>query len=276
VTLMGSWPEGVAALREHGVRLVEADGSERAYPVRVVTSPAEVVARGRIALVLVKAWQTERAARQLRDCLAPDGLAVTLQNGIGNLEALAGALGRSRCAVGVTTLGANLLEPGRARAAGEGMVTLEEHPRSERIVSLLATAGLEVATTLDVTALLWGKLVINAAINPLTALLRIPNGELLERPTVRSLMAVTAQEAAAVAAAQEIALPYPDPVCAVEAVAQRTAANHSSMLQDVLRGAPTEVDAINGAVARAGERSGVPTPVNRALWGLVKGLGGRG
>jgi 2-dehydropantoate 2-reductase len=85
-------------------------------------------------------------------------------------------------------------------------------------------------------------------------------------------MAATAKEAAAVATAMGVQLPYPDPVAVAETVARRTAANRSSMLQDVRRGAPTEIDAICGAVVQAGEACGVPTPVNRTLWQLVKAL----
>jgi 2-dehydropantoate 2-reductase len=124
----------------------------------------------------------------------------------------------------------------------------------------------------DTDVLLWGKLVINAAINPLTALLRVPNGEILKRPTARSLMVSVAREAAAVAVAQGIRLPYPDPVVATETIARRTANNRSSMLMDVERGAPTEIDAICGAVIRAGEQVGVPTPANLTVWQVVKAL----
>jgi 2-dehydropantoate 2-reductase len=85
-----------------------------------------------------------------------------------------------------------------------------------------------------------------------------------------------AREAAAVAVAQGIALPFPDPVVAVESIARRTSTNISSMLQDVLRGAPTEIDAISGAIVQAGTQTGVPTPINRTLWQLIKGLGGKG
>ena len=118
--------------------------------------------------------------------------------------------------------------------------------------------------------LLWSKLVINAAINPLTALLRCPNGELMARPSARTLMGAAAREAADVAAALGRHLTYADPVAVAEEVARRTAVNHSSMFQDVQRGAPTEIDAICGAIVAAGEERGVPVPVNRTLWLLVK------
>lgn len=279
VTMLGSWPEGLAALREHGVRLVEAgpsgmvpSGSERAWPVRAVADPA--ACRGiPYALVLVKAWQTARAGRQLAVCLPADGLVLTLQNGWGNRETLEQVLGPQRVALGITTLGATLLAPGVVRAGGQGPVTLGSHPRLQPLAELLAAAGCDVRTADDVAGLAWGKLVINAAINPLTALLRLPNGELLQRPDARRLMGLAAAEAAAVGLAQGLNLPFDDPVAAAEDVARRTAANHSSMYQDVQRGRPTEIDAICGAVAQAGERVGVPAPVNRTLWLLVRALG---
>jgi 2-dehydropantoate 2-reductase len=273
VTMLGTWPDGLAALRQHGVRLVEADGSQRAWPVRVAAEPAEC--RGLpYALVLVKAWQTARAGQQLAACLPADGLALTLQNGWGNREALEQALGPQRVSLGTTTLGATLLAPAVVRAGGQGPVTLGRHARIQPLAELLRTAGFEVRMADDVAGLAWGKLVINAAINPLTALLRVPNGELLERPAVRELLGQAASEAAAVGLAQGLRLPFDDPVAAAEEVARRTAANHSSMFQDVQAGRPTEIDAICGAVVQTGERLGVPTPANHTLWLLVRAAGG--
>jgi len=273
--ILGNWSEGTQALQLHGVRLLEADNREKAYPV-VATRHIEDCRGTSFALVLVKSWQTERTARQLAECLAPDGLALTLQNGLGNREVLAKELGTRRVALGVTTLGANLISPGQVRPAGEGVTTLNAHPRLAPLADLLRSASFLVEYSPDANGLLWGKLVINAAINPLTALLGVPNGELLTRPTARALMAAAAREAAAVAVANGIVLPFPDPVVAVESIAQRTATNISSMLQDVLRGAPTEIDVISGAIVQASTRMGLPTPVNRTLWQLIKALSGKG
>jgi 2-dehydropantoate 2-reductase len=199
-------------------------------------------------------------------------VALTLQNGLGNFETLAASLGEERVAYGVTTLGASLIQPGLVRLAGDGPVTLGEHGRIEEPAALLQKAGFQVEQVADPKSLLWGKLVINAAINPVTALLNVPNGELLKDPAAHALLQSAAREAAAVASACGIRLPYPDAVVAVESVAQRTAANYSSMLRDVQRGSPTEIDAISGAIVRAGNETGVPTPVNRTLWQLVKAL----
>ncbi len=269
VTILGSWPAGLRALRKHGIRLREADGRECSYPIGATESPGQA-GSVRYALVLVKSWQTARAAEQLTGCLAPDGLALTLQNGAGNREALVRALGATRVAAGATTTGAHLLAPGLVQAAGSGVLSLGAHPGLGPLEDALHEAGFVMESSGDVEALVWGKIVINAAINPITALLNISNGQLLEIQPARDLAAGIVREAVAVVVALGIQLPYPDPQVAMEAVARRTAANRSSMLQDIQRGAPTEIDAICGAIVRTGEQTGVPTPLNRALWQLVK------
>ena len=271
VTLMGTWAEGLDALGRDGIRVIEPDGKEKAYPVRIASEPGKIQ-KSRLALVCVKSWQTERASRQLAGCLTGDGVALTLQNGMGNFETMENLLGPKRAALGTTTAGANMLAPGVVRPGGEGVISLEDHRRTRLLMELFSSSGFAVQTVSDPVELLWGKLVINAAINPLTALLNIPNGALLERPQARSLMGAAAKEAAAVAAARGIPLPYPDPASAAESVAARTASNLSSMLQDVLRGSPTEIDAISGAIVREGEAAGLQVPVNRTLWSLVKAL----
>ena len=271
VTMLGTWTEGLNALRQNGARLLEASGREQRLPVQVPADPGKGPA-AKYALVLVKSWQTSRAARQLVACLAQDGLALTLQNGLGNREILCSVLGDDRVAMGSTTTGATLLGPGLVKAGGEGIISIEDHERLAPLSRLLSDAGFHVETVKDARALLWGKLVVNSAINPLTAILRIPNGQLLERPAARKLLQQLAQETAAVARAERVSLASPDPVLMVEEVARGTAANRSSMFQDVLRGAPTEIDAICGAVARAGQRHNVPTPVNQICWHLVEAL----
>ncbi len=271
VTLLGTWKDGIDALCQDGARLVGADGFEQNYAVYATDNPAEC--RGaKYAIVLVKSWQTERAAHQLTECLAEDGLAITLQNGIGNREILAAQLGEKRVALGTTTTGATLLGPGLVKAGGEGIISTEAHPASGPVEEALRLAKFNVEIVEDARSLVWGKLVINAAINPLTALLRVPNGELLDRPAARILMCALAEEAAAVASAEKVKLPFSAPAAAAEDVARKTAANHSSMLQDVTRGAPTEIDAICGAVTRAGKQHHIPTPVNEACWQLVQAM----
>lgn len=271
VTMLGTWKEGLEALRGNGVRFLDSDREEHHFPVLVTDEPREC--RGvRQALVLVKSWQTERAARQLAECLAVDGLAVTLQNGLGNRETLIQSLGPGRVALGVTTTGATLLGPGLVKAGGEGPISIERSPALGPLEEALRSANFNVQIVEEAQALIWGKLVINSAINPLTALLRIPNGELLERTSARAMMRALANETARVAEAEKIQLPFADPAAAAEDVARRTASNRSSMLQDVLRGAPTEIDAICGAIVEIAGQHDLSAPANWACWQLVRAL----
>ena len=275
VTMLGAWPEGLFALRQNGARIIDANGNEQKFFVNVTDDPKEC--RGaKVAIVLVKSWQTERAARQLKECLADDGLTITLQNGLGNREILVNELGESRVALGTITIGATLLEPGLVKVGGEGKISIEAHPAIGAIKEALKSADFKVEIVDDARSMVWSKLIINAAINPLTALLKIPNGELLEHPAARGLMRALAEEAASVASAEKANLPFHDPAAMVEDVARKTAGNHSSMLQDVQRGAPTEIDAISGAITRLGQRHHIPTPINYVCWQLVLALASRG
>jgi 2-dehydropantoate 2-reductase len=271
VTMLGNWPEGVRALRDQGVHLVDTDGSESTYPVQVISSPEDHQHFSH-ALVLVKSWQTERTARQLVDYMQPDGRVLTLQNGLGNREILAHYFGEDHVYTGVTTSGATLLGPGRVHARGIGTISLLDHGEMRVYADWFQHAGFSVKTFSDMEGLIWGKLVVNAAINPLTALLGVPNGELLKLNTARVLMANTAREVAAVSTAKGVPLPFNEPDVEVEEVARQTAKNHSSMLQDIQRGAPTEIDAICGAIVETGTQLGVPTPINDTLYQLVKAL----
>jgi 2-dehydropantoate 2-reductase len=268
VTLLGTWSEGLAALQS-GIGLVEENGRQQIIKVGAASDPADCQG-AKLALVLVKSWQTARAADQLARCLAPDGLALTLQNGLGNLEILQEILGKKRAALGVTTTGATLLEPGKVRPGGAGPTHLAQHAGLEPMVSLLRKAGFEVSLHDDLQSLVWGKLAVNAGINPLTALLDVPNGALLDHPSTRLVMVAAAEETAEVAKAQGISLPYADASFQVMDVARRTAENTSSMRADLQRRAPTEVDAINGAVVEHGKRLEVETPVNWTLWRLIR------
>lgn len=268
VIMLGCWPEALEAITAGGVAL-EMNGVESRREVRV-SSDAREIGPVQQALVLVKSWQTERAAQQLQQCLASDGIALSLQNGLGNLEILQAELGIDRAALGVTTLGATATGPGRVLLGGEGEIHLPRDARLARIAQFFQRAGLAILWADDLQGAVWGKLVINSAINPLTAIIGCRNGELLEIEDARWLLDQVAEESALFATAQEIHLPYQDPIQIVHQVAQRSAQNISSMLADLLRGAPTEIDWINGAIARRAARIGFPTPLNIYLWKTVR------
>jgi 2-dehydropantoate 2-reductase len=278
VTLVGRWPEQLEALRRGPLRIVTGEGhEEREEQVQLrATGDMNTVGPVDVALIVTKSPKTAAAGAGAALVLSESGLAVSLQNGVGNLDTLAGCVGYHRASLGVTTLGAAMDGPGRLRYGGPGVTVLATRPEIDRSVralaALFAQAGLEVEVADDVTALIWGKLAINAGINPLTALLRVPNGALLESTWARAIMGQAVHEVAAVAAARGIVLPFEDAAARAEEVARQTAANRSSMLQDVLRGTPTEIEAICGAVIRAGEAARIETPANRMLYNLIKAV----
>lgn len=270
VILLGTWKEALERIANHGLKLIAGNGTESVlYPLATTDDPQSCPPAS-LALVLVKSWQTERAARQLRTLLARDGIALTLQNGLGNLEKLAAVLGARRVAVGVTTYGATLLAAGVVRAEGEGEIVLEETSRLAELRQRLVAAGFKLRCETNINSLLWGKLALNAAVNPTTALLGVPNGSLLNNPAAWAIVEAVLQETLQVATAHNIQLPYANPRRHIKAILRQTASNWSSMLQDLRRGAPTEIEAINGAIVRIGHKYGLETPVNRLLVLLIK------
>ena len=262
VTMVGTWVDAIEAIKGRGILF---DDAKKSYTIKVkVECLGSAISPADLIIVLVKSWQTARIAGYVSRYLNPEGVAITLQNGLGNLELLG-----PKAFPGTTAEGATLIGPGHIRAGGSGPTHVIA---PDWVVQLLRSAGFESyrCSPDEAESLLWGKLCVSCGINALTALLRIPNGELLTRPTAQDIMIRATMECVAVAQAKNINLPFADPVNRVKEVACRTAVNKSSMLQDVLRNAPTECDAINGAVAREGERLKVPTPVNTMLWQLVR------
>jgi 2-dehydropantoate 2-reductase len=273
VIMVGSWTEQIQAVRREGLILKHPNGTESRHFLAATTSGLDA-APADLAVVAVKSWQTEKAAGLAQKALALDGLALTLQNGLGNLEKISAVVGAKRAAIGVTSEGATMLGAGTVRHAGRGhtyfAVKEGTRRRLEGTAALFAKAGLPTSLVDDAQGLIWGKLVVNAGINPLTALLQKPNGYLVENSNASEIMRRAALEAAAVAQALGIQLPFSNPAERAAEVAQATAANRSSMAQDIARGNPTEVEQITGAVAENGRQLGVPAPVNEALLLLVR------
>jgi 2-dehydropantoate 2-reductase len=269
VTVAGRWAAGREAIAR-GIHVQE--------PGRVVAArPAVADLDGALpaadfALVLVKSHQTAAVAPAAARAVTDDGRIVTLQNGLGNREALAAAAGAGRVRAGIVTAGVRRLDA-QTILALPGTLTLECPPDDAamaRLAALLERAGLAPRRVADIETEQWRKLAVNCAINPLSATLRVTNGALLAHPQAWARMRAAALEVAAVASARGLALG--DVEAAALEVARLTAGNRSSMLQDLDRGSRTEIDALCGAVVREGRRLGVGTPVNERLWREVQDL----
>lgn len=276
VWLVDYRPERAELLRRRGVILRTPEGTVAA--VKISAGLPGEVGQADLAILTVKAHQTAAAAPGLALLVGAGGLALTLQNGLGNLEEMARVIGPERLLGGASILGVTKLGEGEVLLAGLGPTYLGPPPGSlvsaaevERVAELFRRAGLPCEIRDNIEAVLWEKLLVNVGINPLTALLRVKNGALLDLPPAWKLAVAAATEARAVARAEGLSLTA-DPEARLREVCTATAANRSSMLQDITAGRQTEIEALNAQVASRGEKHGVPTPVNHLLTQLIRAL----
>jgi 2-dehydropantoate 2-reductase len=257
-------------------------GGPKQYVIRMkaTTEPREV-GHCDLVILFVKAYDTEEATRNSLALTGSRTVWLTLQNGLGNVEKIGKIVGEERVVVGVSYQGATVIEVGRIRHAGFGKTVIgeidsKESGRTTYISDIFNQAGIDTEISDNIEGVLWGKLLINAVINPLTAITGLKNGELLESLVLRETMKLIVEEAVRVPVKKGIRLPYQKIFEKVEEQCQASRDNISSMLQDILRKKRTEVDFINGAIVSEGEKIGIATPVNKTFWNLVKFLEGRG
>jgi 2-dehydropantoate 2-reductase len=241
-------------------------------PLRANEPPVDV------AIISVKTPGTSWAVEVAQHVVASEGAAITIQNGLGNYEALAAAIGERRAAVGVIYVGARLDEDGVLHATGAGRAELgyplgtASRTKIDELAKLLRAGGMTIAVLKDPWSAVWRKVATNAAVNPTTALLGRVNSDLLADPAMGLIADGLAREVARVATAAGVPVPEDDAVKWWREMAQLTGPNRSSMLQDVEAKRVTEVDAICGAVFREGQRRGVAAPLNQAMTLLVSAL----
>jgi 2-dehydropantoate 2-reductase len=271
VSMLEIRPEAVAAIRAQGLGIAE-HAARRSV---TISASARDLFASQVLFVFVRATDTMRALRPFVNELDPSCVIVSLQNGISNEDAVKASLGGNVALVlGATTESALTLEAGTAVPLGTGTTIVGPGGASPevcaRIARLLADAGMVVSVAYDIRPHLWGKLIANAAIVPLAALLDRPNGVVLEDANAGELARSLAQEAATVASAMRIALPFNDPWSYVRSIVEQTAGLRNSMLADLSQGAKTENEHINGAIVAAGRRSAVPTPYNETMFRLIR------
>ncbi len=263
----------VQAINTHGLAITGIRGDWSA-PVKAA-GHGEEIGPVDLVLVMVKSYDTAAAMDEHIALLGDNTLVVTLQNGMGNDDALLGVVGNHSVLAGTTTLGANRLDDTTVRFAGDGDTLLgaagQTDPQAALMVAeTFSRAGLPTKAHPAVQEVIWNKVVVNAAINPLTALLGVPNGELATQDETRRIMRQVVEEAQAVAEAEGVMLDAQTLYESVLTVCRKTAPNRSSMLMDVLNERRTEIDAINGAVTLRGEAQAIRTPTNELLWKLVR------
>jgi len=268
----------VAAIAAAGLAVTTPDGT-RSHRLAATTDPA-ALGPVDMALVMVYGNATAPVAAMLAETLPPAAFALTLQNGIGNVEALSAALGAGRVLAGCTYNSGARLAPGRIAHTNLGDTTIGEidgaaTERLETIAGLFRASGLPVTVSDNVMGHVWMKFILNVALNPVAAVTGLRPGEIARTPPARALVERILDEAEAVIAARGVVLPEPDPRGHILDHAWERY-NRPSMLQHVEGARRTEIDSLNGALVREGAALGIPCPFNEAIVLAVKSLEARG
>ena len=274
----------LAHIRRHGLSLSGIWGEHPRVPLETLfTNEAWSGPPPAAVLVAVQSFDTAAAAADLQRFLGPDTLVVSLQNGLGNCETLAGALGAARIVGGRVIFGARLSQPGHVEiTVSADDVVLgpipggPAPPRVAALVERVRRSAIPCRTTHRIESYLWAKVLYNAALNPLSALLRCPYGALAEHEETCRLMRRVIDEIYAVAAAESVPMLEPNADAYWRRFLERevpaTVAHRSSMLQAIEAGRRTEIDAISGEVVRRAAHHEIDVPVNAMLADLVRVL----
>ncbi len=268
VTFIDHRPERVDFFNRNGVTVHET-GGVRHFPVRAILGRTAAGERFDLVLVTVKAHQTETAVRENAALITPDTIVFSLQNGLGNIETISGLCPDSPLVAGISNHNSTLLAPGEILHPSAGAHTLAGGLTASGRAAALKTAavfrksGLGLTLVEDIRREIWRKLLINCAINPITALRNQCNGFLLSDPEARREASEILREGIAAAAAEGVFFSGEEMPEHLEKVCRTTAGGKSSMLQDILAGRRTEIDFINGAVAAVARRNGLPASANQ-------------
>ena len=273
----------VDAIAARGLVVAGLWGEHRATGLQLATDPRQLKGTFDVILITVKSYDTRAMARAVAAQLPPHGVMISLQNGLGNAEVLAEEVGPQRVLAARVIFGAEAVEPGTVRVTvyAEPVLIGALHrgvdagldAQAHAWAECIAASGIPTEYCTDITAALWGKVLYNAALNPLGALLGVHYGALGEDARTRAIMNTVIDEAFAVAVAEGVVLPWASAAayCTVfyDRLLPATFHHRSSMLQDLERGRPTEIDAINGQVWRRGARHALRTPANEWLTRLI-------
>lgn len=276
VTMIGR-PAFVDAVNKNGLFLDTLQFQEN---IRVQASTEISAAAGAdIILFCVKTTDNAATARQLAPLLTPGALVVSLQNGVDNVEQIRAAA-NLEVLTAVVFVAASVPEPGRIKHVGRGDLTLgPKTEKTERLATIFTRAGIPCRISDNIAGELWTKLLWNCALNAISALGRVKYGQIAASDDARQVVKSLVEEVFAVATAAGIRLVGVEDASAAFAgaikVATQMAGALSSTAQDMLRGKHTEIDSLNGYISRRGAELGVPTPVNHALYTMIRLLEGR-
>lgn len=269
VTLVGR-REHVRAIREKG--LVVRGETKGVFYIDAIENVEEYEGYPDLILIAVKSYDTEDAVREIVRRFGKEIYVVSLQNGLDNLDKMKKHLGEDRIILALTTEACTFSRPGEVLHTGRGKTilgSLTEIDMVEKLREELNLVGFEAEISKDIIRDMWRKAMINACINPLTALLEVENGR-LKNPVLFEIVRRVCRECVDVAVAKGLDIEYDDMLKEVEEVIDATSRNLSSMLQSLMRGRKTEIDSINGYICKVGGEYGIRTEMNDLLVKLIR------
>lgn len=277
VTLIDVSRPAIEAVNARGLIIADKAGNQRTVRVPITDQPASIGPVD-LLIVFVKCYQTGDAVQSALPIIGPDTTVLSLQNGWGNGPRIAQLVGADRVVLGVCYHSATVIAPGHVLHAGQGKTFIgemdgRERPRLHAIAKTFNDSGIAVETSGQVLKEIWSKLALNVATLPTSSTTRITADRLLDAPEMRSLMQDLLREVVAVANAQDIPLDFDERWAAITGLLRKLApGTKGSMYQDIENRRRTEIDVMCGAVVEAGARLNIPTPCNRAMIGLLKGM----
>lgn len=275
VWLLHYRPEFVERLNEQGLRIESDLTDEEAVSLSLpATTTAAEVGHADLVLVFVKAHQTEAALEQHADCIGPETYVLSLQNGLRHYEQLVDCVGERRALAGVTYQGVVVERTCVIRHTSDGLSTFggADDGFARDVKRAFTEANLPSEHANNPVPHIWSKQLISLPIKPLAALTRLSNGELVEHDAIVELMERIIREAEMVAVARDIDIPQDDPLATVIRTCETAYSHRSSMLQDVIAGRKTEIDAVNGAIVELAQDEGIDVPINDTVTRLVRAL----
>jgi 2-dehydropantoate 2-reductase len=272
-------PSRTKYIKEHGIKVRGISKIDvRPEKINITTNPKKIK-NSDLLILCVKSHQTKKAIEKVSPCTSKNTYILTLQNGLNNIETIEKVLKRKNNIIaGITSHGATLLSPGRVRHAGKGQTIIGRTNKKTNIKDVIKIkkifndANIETKITDDVKSVIWSKLVLNSAINPVGTISFKKNGQIIKNKFLKDILCKTAEESANVAKKLGIKLIYKNPSKKVIDVCKKTSENYNSMLQDILNNRKTEIDYINGAIIKKAKELGLEIPYNNMLYYLVKFL----
>lgn len=277
VVLIDTNRDHVRSIQTHGLK-IEGYGGERTQNIPA-TSDASEIESANLILFQCKAYSTQSAARSVRHLVKENSVCISFQNGLGNEELIAKAVGAERVLGGVTAMAGHLLAPGRIRDFSRvpSYVGEIEGGITERVTWIsekLTNAGLEMRASGNIKQEIWKKLLGNISNSAISGLTNLTSATVQSIPVLKSVSLQAIGEAFEVAQASEIQLDWEAVIKGMELISQAggTGDNKPSLLVDLLNKRQTEVDYIYGSVIRMAEEKGIQTPTLKVLHALIKGI----